>query len=82
MKECRRGNMLPHGVKRLMNKVTRFPNDRTAGLPSFLALVALICRNPIDIVSDTLCFENKFNFFFFLPFSPPPPPLTSVRIKL
>ena len=33
MKECRRGNMLPHGVKRLMNKVTRFPNDRNAGPP-------------------------------------------------
>ena len=50
MKECRRGNMLPHGVKRLMNKVTRFPIDRKTGPPSFLALVALICRNPIDIV--------------------------------
>jgi hypothetical protein len=29
------GNILPHGVKRLMNKVTRFPNDRNAGPPFF-----------------------------------------------
>ena len=35
MKECRRGNMLPHGVKRLMNKVTRFPIDRETGPPFF-----------------------------------------------
>ena len=35
MKECRRGNMLPHGVKRLMNKVTRFPIDRKTGPPFF-----------------------------------------------